>query len=79
MLNWTKTKKGLYRKFKFSSFTSCIEFLSEMAPHCDAIQHHPDLVFINPSEIEVFLKTHDENRITEKDKNLALFIDKIRV
>ncbi len=74
---WRKTEKGLNRSFSFDSFTDCIDFLANIAAHCDAVQHHPDIVFTNPFEIELYLFTHDQGQITKKDELLAKFIDEV--
>ena len=41
--DWKFDHNKITKTFEFSSFLNGIEFLNELAPFCDEIDHHPDI------------------------------------
>lgn len=66
----------LYLKCKFNNFASAMTFANEVALIADEHNHHPDLS-ISWSSCEIWLWTHNQNKVTLKDINLALAINKL--
>lgn len=62
---------SLRRSYRFASFAAAIAYLGELAPACDAADHHP--TWSNTYDrLEVLLSTHEAgNRVTARDLDLA--------
>lgn len=74
--DWTQTSEGLYKKYTFSNFTEAMQFIFDASKLIEIENHHPK--WTNEyNTVEIWLKTHDENKITEKDFNLATKLDSI--
>jgi len=67
----------LHKRFSLASFAEAVEFLAEVRKVADAANHHPDVCIEGYNKVDVYLVTHDEGCITEKDVALALEIEKI--
>jgi len=73
---WQETDKQLYREFKFKDFKEAFEFMEKVAKAAEAHNHHPK--WTNEyNKVEVWLSTHSEAKVTEKDRALAKAIDEI--
>jgi 4a-hydroxytetrahydrobiopterin dehydratase len=77
--NWELTEKGLFRSLRFESFTALTQFLAQLGPVADALDHHPDCVIRKAVILDVHLLTHDQKKVTEKDYGLATEIDRINM
>lgn len=75
--SWRLTDEGLFRQFRFRTFTSLAEFLAEIGPIADARDHHPDIRIHKAVVLDVHLITHDKKAVTEKDYALAEAIDAV--
>lgn len=73
---WQKKENQLYKKFEFKDFTEAIEFIGEVAKLANKQNHHPKIVN-EYNKVELWLITHSEKSITQKDKDLANEIDQI--
>ena len=74
---WKEENNKLYRKFVFKDFIGAFSFMTSVAILAEKADHHPTITNTY-NVVEVWLTTHDKgNTITEKDKKLALQIDKI--
>ena len=71
---WQETGKQLYREFKFKDFDEAFEFMEKIAQAAKAANHHPR--WTNEyNKVEVWLTTHSEDKVTDKDRKLAAAID----
>lgn len=75
--NWIVTNDGLFRSLSFPSFTALTQFLAELAPIADELNHHPDLQVRKAVVLDIWLITHDSNSISEKDTELASVINRM--
>lgn len=73
---WQEKDKRLYRKFEFGDFNEAFAFMQMVAEVSVSLNHHPKWTN-NFNEVEIWLTTHSEGKVTEKDKELAVRIDKI--
>lgn len=71
-----KDGKSLKRSFDFPDFNSAFGFMVRSALKAEEIDHHPDWRNIF-NVVDVVLTTHDVKGITEKDIQLARFMDLI--
>ena len=76
-MKWSKKNDRLELVLNFNSQTELALLFLKIAQLADEANHHPDVEVINCSTLILKLFTHDENDITEKDKDLALAIEKI--
>ena len=74
---WKEEDNQLKRSFKFKNFVEAFTFMTQVAFLAEKMQHHPN--WSNSyDKVEISLYTHDSNNsITEKDRKLAIEIDKI--
>lgn len=75
-MEWKKDKK-LEKEFTFSDFVESVKFVDKIVPLAQAADHHPDILIHSYKKVKVMLFTHSENKITEKDYDLAKKIDGI--
>lgn len=73
---WQEINDKLYRKFVFADFSEAFSFMTRVALLAEKSDHHP--TWTNTwNTVEVWLCTHDAgNKITTKDHDLALAIDR---
>jgi 4a-hydroxytetrahydrobiopterin dehydratase len=76
-MNWHEENGALTRTFVFPNQTTLAKFVLEMASIADEMNHHPDFEVTKVSTLLISIRTHSENRITEKDSRLANRIDLI--
>lgn len=74
--NWVRIedRDGIARRFKFTNFVQAFGFMSQVALLAEKQNHHPEWSNVY-SEVDVFLTTHDEGGLSQKDIDLALAID----
>lgn len=75
--NWGFDNNSIYRIFEFEDFNKAILFVNAVADFAEEIQHHPDIFIYDYKFVKVFLKSHEENKVTEKDYKSAHLIDNI--
>jgi 4a-hydroxytetrahydrobiopterin dehydratase len=74
---WEEKNNKLIRDFIFKDFTEAFSFMTEVAFHCERLNHHPDWRNVW-NQVFVSLSTHDTgNTVTEKDRELASIIDQV--
>jgi len=80
-MNWKEVKdiengqEYLKKEFKFEDFITAWAFIFKVALIAEKLGHHPD--WSNSyNKVTIMLSSHDAgDKITEKDRNLADFID----
>ncbi len=71
---WKEKNDHLYKKFTFKDFAQAFSFMSAVADSAESHNHHP--TWKNTyNTVEIWLRTHDKDAITEKDHTLAKEID----
>ena len=76
-MSWLIKNNKLQKVFTFKSQTELAVFLLKVAKHADKVSHHPDIQIHKCSIMNIELFTHDTSSISEKDYQLAKFIDTI--
>jgi 4a-hydroxytetrahydrobiopterin dehydratase len=74
--HWEIVNKTLYRKFNFKDFKDAFNFIKKVAILAEQQNHHPNWKN-NYNVVEIELKTHESNQITNKDILLANSINNI--
>ena len=70
------TREAIKRDFKFQDFKTAFSFLTSIALKAEEINHHPEIQNVY-NKVSITLTTHDLNGTSDKDEELALFIDQI--
>jgi 4a-hydroxytetrahydrobiopterin dehydratase len=68
--------KGIQKNFLFNDFVACWSFMSAVALRAEKMDHHPDWTNVY-NRLQVTLNTHDAHGVTEKDLQLAAFMDEL--
>ena len=74
-MEWNVINGKLIANFKFKSQTELVQFLLKVANYADEINHHPDCKIHKAFQLEITLYSHDKNKITKLDHQLAQKID----
>ena len=69
-------RDAISREFIFDNFNSAFGFMAQVALCAEQMDHHPEWFNVY-NRVEVILSTHDAGGITQKDLDLAMFMDKL--
>lgn len=69
-------RPAIVRTLKFSDFNAAFGFMSRVALKAEVMDHHPEWSNVY-NRVEVLLTTHDAGGVTQKDVDLARFIDAV--
>ena len=74
--DWSISEDGLSiaRQIKFANFRSAFSFMTEIALVAEKMDHHPEWFNVY-NKLDIKLTTHDAGGVSEKDINLAKYID----
>lgn len=76
-MNWTEENNKINKDFEFDNFTQAINFVNKIAQLAEEANHHPDILIHDYKQVKISLSTHSENKVTDKDRELADKIDKL--
>ena len=74
---WSKQSDGadaLVKSFRFKDFAEAFAFLTRVAAHAEAVDHHPEFTSVW-NRVDFRLTSHDAGGITDRDRALAEAID----
>ncbi len=77
MAGWQIFDGKLTKEFIFSGFNQALDFVNRVGELSESVNHHPDIFLHSYKKVRITLFTHSENRISEKDHQLAEKIDAI--
>ena len=66
--------KAIERSFKFTDFATAFAFLTRVAAHAEAVDHHPEFTSVW-NRVDFRLTTHDADGVTQRDVKLAKAIN----
>lgn len=73
---WQEKENYLYKEFVFDNFQHAFDFMKRVAEIAEEIQHHPK--WSNEwNKVKIWLTTHEDNSVTDKDRKMADLIDSI--
>ncbi|MEM8634146.1 MAG: 4a-hydroxytetrahydrobiopterin dehydratase [Pseudomonadota bacterium] len=67
-------RDAIEKTFRFTDFKAAWSFMSGAALKAEQMDHHPEWFNVY-NRVEVTLTTHDAGGVTEKDVELAQFMD----
>lgn len=73
---WIETpgRDAISKMYKFADFNTAFGFMTRVALKADRMDHHPEWSNVY-NKVEVVLTTHDAGGVTDKDVELAAFMD----
>ncbi|MCY7339210.1 MAG: 4a-hydroxytetrahydrobiopterin dehydratase [Sphingomonas bacterium] len=73
---WTRSEDetALTRSYRFKDFAQAFAFLTRVAAHAEAVDHHPEFTSVW-NRVDFRLTSHDAGGVTERDVALAEAID----
>ena len=74
---WWREGDVLVRTYHRRDWADAIAFVNRIAPEADRRNHHPDLCITGYRNVEVRLTSHDVGGISQRDVNLATWIEGI--
>jgi 4a-hydroxytetrahydrobiopterin dehydratase len=74
--DWKGSAEKLARSIEFANFLTAVEFINRLAPRCEELDHHPDLL-LRWRWVDVELSTHSEGGVTDLDITLAGIVDEV--
>ncbi|WP_203290869.1 4a-hydroxytetrahydrobiopterin dehydratase [Maricaulis parjimensis] len=69
-------RDAICKTFRFTDFNEAWGFMSRVALKADASDHHPEWFNVY-NTVDVTLATHDADGVTQKDVDLAAFMDSL--
>ncbi|MDG2530326.1 4a-hydroxytetrahydrobiopterin dehydratase [Caulobacter endophyticus] len=78
LTGWTAAngKDAIEKTFRFADFNAAFGFMTRVAIEADKRDHHPEWFNVY-NRVEVTLTTHDCDGVSERDVQLAKFMDAI--
>jgi 4a-hydroxytetrahydrobiopterin dehydratase len=74
--DWEYYDDALHTDLEFGNFKDCMSAMNRIAFECEALNHHPEWTNVY-NTLDITLKTHDAQGVTELDFALAEAINKI--
>jgi 4a-hydroxytetrahydrobiopterin dehydratase len=74
--DWLVDPHQLSRTVEFPAFRTAVDFIDELAPIAERLDHHPDLS-LSWRTVRLQLSTHSAGGVTEYDVALARELDPI--
>lgn len=72
---WWREGDVLVRTYRRRDWADAIAFVDRIAPEADRRNHHPDVCVTGYRNVTIRLSSHDEGGITQRDVNLATWIE----
>ncbi|WP_137936964.1 4a-hydroxytetrahydrobiopterin dehydratase [Chitinivorax sp. B] len=72
----TEDKKGIYKLFVLEDFNSAFAFMTRIAIQAEVMNHHPEWRNVY-NRVEIVLTTHDADGLSDRDRQLAHFIERV--
>jgi 4a-hydroxytetrahydrobiopterin dehydratase len=73
---WKKSNKYIRKEFKFKNFLTAMGFINGVGEIANRMNHHPKMT-IDFNVVLIETTTHDEEKVTNKDLDLAEAIDNL--
>jgi 4a-hydroxytetrahydrobiopterin dehydratase len=67
-------RDAIAKQFRFADFSAAFAFMTRVALKADKMDHHPEWSNVY-NKVDVVLTTHDSDGVTDKDVELARFMD----
>jgi 4a-hydroxytetrahydrobiopterin dehydratase len=73
---WTavQDRDAIHKRFTFADFNAAFGFMTRVALQAEKADHHPEWFNVY-NRVDITLSTHDANGLTQRDIDLARFIE----
>ncbi len=71
-------RDAIHRSFAFKDFNVAFSFMTHIALFAEKINYHPEWSNVY-NRVEIILSTHDAGGLSQKDFEMAAFIDTLAV
>jgi len=71
-----QNRDAIKKIFSFKDFNEAFGFMTRIALRADKVDHHPEWFNVY-NRVEITLATHDCQGLSQRDVNLAKFIDNV--
>ncbi|CAG9182440.1 4a-hydroxytetrahydrobiopterin dehydratase [Cupriavidus respiraculi] len=73
---WTPVpdRDAIHKRFTFDDFNAAFGFMTRVALQAEKADHHPEWFNVY-NRVDITLSTHDANGLTQRDIDLARFIE----
>ena len=71
---WTEDGISLTRSYRFADFAHAFAFLTRVAAHAEAVDHHPEFTSVW-NRVDFRLTSHDAGGVTPRDLAFAAATD----
>jgi len=71
-----QNRDAIKKNFTFKDFNEAFGFMTRIALRADKVDHHPEWFNVY-NRVEITLATHDCQGLSQRDVNLAKFIDNV--
>jgi 4a-hydroxytetrahydrobiopterin dehydratase len=68
-------REAIAKRYQFADFNAAFGFMTRVALYCEKLDHHPEWSNVY-NRIDVLLRTHDVDGVTDIDITLANFMDR---
>lgn len=68
-------RDAIKRRFQFEDFNAAFAFMTRVALAAEKADHHPEWSNVY-NRVEIVLTTHDAGGLTQRDADLAAFIER---
>lgn len=72
---WKEENNYWVKTFEMKNFVACVDFLNKIMELAEEANHHPDVEIFGYKYIKIKLMSHDVEKITDRDYELARKID----
>ncbi len=72
---WTREGETLVRTYQRKDWADAVALLDAVAPEADRRNHHPDVCITGYRNVTFRLTTHSNGGITQRDVDLATWIE----
>lgn len=74
--SYDDSKRYINKTYQFKDFNQAFGFMSRVALYAESVNHHPEWFNVF-NKVDVRLSTHDASGVTEKDIDMAKFMDQV--
>ena len=75
LTEWHRDGDALVRTFKRRDWLDAVAFVDRIAPEAERRNHHPDVLITGYRNVTIRLTTHSEGGISQRDVDLAHWIE----
>ena len=73
---WTREADALTKSFRFADFGQAFAFLTRVADHAEAVDHHPEFTS-RWNQVDFRLTSHDAGGVSDRDLAMAIAIERL--